>query len=131
MLALEKQEGLVYEYGEKLVTAIGKRVNEPLDVSDWFEYYTFDLMGKFGMGFDFGLLEGQPHDIHHLYHLAHQNLGPIGAAPWMKHLMMSIPYIERLRSYRLFLNWTTNLLQNKIEVSFSNHKRLDTIRQSI
>ena len=81
MLALEKQEDLVYSYGDKLVAAFEKHVNEPLDVSDCFEYYTFGLMGQFGMGFGFGLLEGQPHEIHPLYHIAHQNLGPIGAAP--------------------------------------------------
>ena len=58
MLALEKQKDLVYFYGDKLVAVIKKYMNEPLDVSDWFKYYIFDLMNQFNMGFNFGLLEG-------------------------------------------------------------------------
>ena len=112
-----KIEPLVYSYAEELTRQFAKRLNRPLDVSEWFGYYTFDLMGSFGLNIEFGnLTRGTPHYIHTLYFLAHRKLGPLAAAPWIKHLAMGIPYIERMKHYRTFLEWTTDTLNRNIEV---------------
>ena len=103
---------------DKLVKQLQSCENEPINISDWLEYYTFDFMGKFGLTIDFNnLSRGQPHPILALYHMAHRKLGPLAAAPWIKHLLMGIPYIERMKYYRQFMDWAATELDRNIKVS--------------
>jgi len=73
-------------------------------------------MGKFGLSIDFKNLTDGEHPILSLYHIAHRRLGPFGAAPWVKHLLMGIPYVERMKYYRMFMNWAHEELEKNIEV---------------
>ncbi|KAL8782128.1 MAG: hypothetical protein Q9213_005662 [Squamulea squamosa] len=115
-LALEKAEPLVYEQADKLIMQLQKHGRNGIDISDWLEYYTFDVMGKFGLTIDFdNLSRGKPHPILALYHIAHRRLGPLAATPWIKHLLMGIPYIERMKYYRQFMNWAAAELESNIK----------------
>lgn len=76
-------------------------------------------MGKFGLSVDFNNLSGEEHPIMNIYHIAHRRMGPLAAAPWVKHLLMGIPFIERMKYYRIFFNWTRQELNKNIEVRIS------------
>lgn len=109
---------MVYNEAEKLVQQLQSHGGDAVDISDWLEYYTFDLMGKFGLTIDFNnLSRGKPHPILALYHIAHRRLGPLAATPWIKHLLMGIPYIERMKYYRQFMDWAAAELDSNIKVS--------------
>ena len=89
-----------------------------MDVSTWLEFYTFDLMGEFGLTIKFANLDrGRAHPILTLFHLAHRMMGPLAAAPWIKHLLMGIPFIERIRYYKQFMQWADSELHRNITVS--------------
>ncbi|KAG9378273.1 CypX Cytochrome P450 [Pyrenophora tritici-repentis] len=122
--ALDTAVPLVYEHAEKLNAELAKRTNDPLDISVWLEYYTFDLMGLFGLTVDFGNLTKGEHPILALYHMAHKKLGPLAAAPWIKHLLMGIPYIERMKYYRQFMDWAHAELERNIQMNKEARKNV-------
>jgi tryprostatin B 6-hydroxylase len=75
-------------------------------------------MGEIGLSVNFENLDrGSPHPILTLYHLAHRRLAAFGAAPWMKHLIMGLPFITRLGPYKGYMEWATTQLQRNISVS--------------
>ncbi|KAL4766870.1 cytochrome P450 [Aspergillus nidulans var. acristatus] len=113
--ALEKLEPLIYSKADLLVSKLRDQDGTPVDVSTWLEFYTFDLMGEFGLTIKFANLDrGRAHPILTLFHLAHRMLGPLAAAPWIKHLLMGIPFIERIRYYKQFMQWADSELQRNI-----------------
>ncbi|KAL8711789.1 MAG: hypothetical protein Q9225_007062 [Loekoesia sp. 1 TL-2023] len=50
-----------------------------------------------------------------LYHIAHHKLGPLAATPWIKHLLMDIRYIEKMKYYRQFTDWANAELSKNIK----------------
>ncbi|KAL4815064.1 cytochrome P450 [Aspergillus spinulosporus] len=123
--AVENLEPLVYEKAELLLKQLQDKSQQPLDISSWFEYYTFDLMGEIGLSVKFENLDrGSPHPILTLYHLAHRRLAAFGSAPWMKHLVMGLPFIARLGPYKRYMGWATTQLQRNISEGDSNRTDL-------
>ncbi|ROW10957.1 hypothetical protein VMCG_00850 [Cytospora schulzeri] len=108
--AIKTNETHIYEYAMRLVTQLRQRTNTSLDISAWIEYYTFDMMGSLGLTIEFNNMTGGEHPILSLWHISHKMLGPFGCAPWAKHLLMGIPFVERLKYYRVFMNWATDEL---------------------
>lgn len=115
---MEGAECLIYGHAEQLCTELSKRIGKPLDISVWLEYYTFDLMGMFGLTIDFGNLTHGEYPILSLYHMAYRKLGPLAAAPWIKRLLMGIPYVERMKYYWKFMDWAHSELERNIQVSY-------------
>jgi len=113
--ALDQNLPLVYQYADLLVEQLNKRQNTPLDLSMWFEYYSFDLMGMLGLTVDFGNLVRGEHPILWLWHISHKKLGPLSYAPWIKHLLMGIPFVERMKYYRQFMTWANEELERNIK----------------
>ena len=123
-VALEKAEPLVYGEAEKLVRQLSRHKDKPIHISIWLEYYTFDSMGRFGLTLDFNnLSRGKPHPILALYLMAHRRLGPLAATRWIKHLLMGIPYNERMKYYRQSMDWAAAELESDIEVRWSLCRR--------
>lgn len=73
-------------------------------------------MGLFGLTIDFKNLTQGEHSILGLYHKAHHLLGPLAAVPWLKHLVMGIPFVERIRYYKMFFSWAQSELERNIQV---------------
>ncbi|KAK4233003.1 cytochrome P450, partial [Achaetomium macrosporum] len=112
--ALDQNLVLVYKYADLLVEQLRRREGSPLDLGRWCEYYSFDLMGMLGLTIDFKNLTDGEHPIMWLWHIAHQKLGALNSAPWVKHLLMGIPGIKRMKYYRRFMNWANEELQRNI-----------------
>ncbi|PLB54708.1 putative cytochrome P450 monooxygenase [Aspergillus steynii IBT 23096] len=118
--AIERLEPLIYQKADLLVRQLrDQQKNGPVDISTWMEYYTFDLMGEFGLTIKFECLErAGPHPILSLFHMSHRKLGPLSPAPWMRHLLMGIPGVKRLKPYKRFMDWAHDELNRNIrEVS--------------
>ncbi|KAL6231680.1 hypothetical protein BDW75DRAFT_233396 [Aspergillus navahoensis] len=123
--AVELLEPLIYSKADLLLSQLQAKGQQPLDISSWFEFYTFDLMGEIGLGVKFENLDcGSPHPILALYHLAHRRLAAFGAAPWMKHLLMGLPFITRLGPYRRYMDWATSQLRRNISEGDSGRTNL-------
>ncbi|KAI1287225.1 cytochrome P450 [Xylaria venustula] len=122
--ALERNEHCVYEYANKLSQVLHGLVGKNINISNYFEYYTFDLMGLINLTVDFQSLQQEEHPILDLWHIAHKLLGPLNSAPWLKHLFMGIPFIERIKYYRQFMGWAHDELATKIKNNQEDRKNL-------
>jgi cytochrome P450 len=61
--ALMEQEPIIQDYMSKVVLNLRRlaRVGDPLNICDWFNYFTFDSMGDLAFGKSFGCLDkGKP-----------------------------------------------------------------------
>lgn len=114
--ALDQNLPLVYHYADLLIEQLRKRQGTQVDLSAWFEYYSFDLMGMLGLTIDFKNLSNGEHPILWLWHIAHKKLGTLNYAPWIKHLLMGIPFVERIKYYRQFMSWANEELERNIQV---------------
>ena len=54
--ALREQEPLVVEYVDLLMRRLGERAGEKLDITAWFNFTTFDIIGDLAFGDSFGCL---------------------------------------------------------------------------
>ena len=115
--ALETLEPTVYKFAEELIDELKMRTSECINISQWFEYYTFDLMAWLGFSLRFDLLHGRKHAALELYNQGHRVIGLLTPVPWLFHLTAIIPYAQK--NYRTFLRWTETQLRRKINVSSS------------
>ncbi|KAF2962933.1 hypothetical protein GQX73_g10637 [Xylaria multiplex] len=121
---LDQKEDVVYEFADKLLERLRPHTGAEIDIRDFIEYYTFDLTGFLHANIKFNCLERQEHPILAIWHIAHTKLGPLNAAPWIKHLLMGLPFIERLKYYRQFMTWTEEELGRNIQNNTKDHYNL-------
>lgn len=55
--ALREYEVTVQEFNDKLVNRIGGLKGEPVNMTTWFNLYSFDVMGRLAFGKDYGMIE--------------------------------------------------------------------------
>ncbi|GAW18589.1 hypothetical protein ANO14919_080670 [Xylariales sp. No.14919] len=122
--ALEQKENIVYEFADKLLERLRLHAGTDVNIRDFIEYYTFDLTGFLHANIKFNCLEQQEHPILAIWHIAHTKLGPLNAAPWIKHLLMGLPFVERLKYYRQFMTWTEEELGQNIQNNTEDHYNL-------
>lgn len=97
---------------------IQNKVNKPLNISDWFNYYSFDVMGDLSFGKSFNMLtDGK--DTYFLKQL-HADMKMIGL---FSHLTWLFPFFKRIPvvnlDYLKMWNWVGNRVRERIEVSYS------------
>ena len=94
-------------YTEKLVAQLAAGGAGEKDITAWFSYYAFDVMGALTFGRDFGMLDKGGKDgsdyFLRMTHASMRSVGLLGHTPWMLLLM------ERLgaagRDHMEFLAW--------------------------
>ncbi|KAI0861215.1 cytochrome P450 [Xylaria cubensis] len=111
-------------FSVKAITSAARSSRHEINISDYFEYYTFDLMGWINITVKFNSLQQQKHPILDLWHITHKMLGPLNSAPWLKHLFMGIPFIERIKYYRQFMGWAHDELARNIKNNKEDRENL-------
>ncbi|KAF2160726.1 hypothetical protein M409DRAFT_70258 [Zasmidium cellare ATCC 36951] len=63
--ALRDYETEIQKFNEKLIKQIGKHKGEPVNVTKWFNLFSFDAMGLLAFGRDYGMLDKgeKPHEL--------------------------------------------------------------------
>lgn len=112
--ALDSYEPLVYGFAEDLISMLRTRVNQPIDISEYFEFYTFDILGRLGIDVEFGLLQGNECRPRELYHAGAKVLGPIISIPWFIHATSLLKPLRR--GYHEQNAWIRGELLKKREV---------------
>lgn len=115
-LALRDYEPRVSHYTEQLIGVIETRIGKPMDVSRWFNYYSFDVMGDLSFGKSFNMLvDGK--DAYILKQL-HADMKMIGL---FSHLIWLFPFFKRIpginADYLNFWKWVDTQVEDRIEVS--------------
>lgn len=87
--ALRDYEPRVVQYTDALLRRIEDNVNNPLDVSQWFNFYSFDIMGDLAFGRSFDMLKDGI--AHYFMKLSHTNMLLVSA---FSHLVWMFPLFK-------------------------------------
>ncbi|KAJ5813757.1 uncharacterized protein N7503_000507 [Penicillium pulvis] len=112
--ALRDYEPRVVHYTAQLMQAIEKGLNEPMNMTKWFNLYSIDVMGDLSFGRSFDMLADNE-DKYFLNQL-HADMKMIGL---FSHLMWLFPFFKRIpginADYLKFWGWLDNNVQNRIK----------------
>jgi hypothetical protein len=121
--ALAAYEERVVEYANTLVRKFEQLSLEdtPINVSDWFYWFTFDVMGEFAFARSFGMLENEKwHFAIKLLRTATSLLGPFSPVPWAAQIGFYItPWMYIVRDWLSLMEWCKLRMGERIQVSFA------------
>ncbi|OWP04082.1 cytochrome P450 monooxygenase [Marssonina coronariae] len=97
--ALRQQEDLLTPYFELLVQRLQGQIDGPaagkVDIKNWYNFLTFDVIGDMAFGESFGALESGTYQTHPLADEASLNLNP-NPSKWMANLFDGVKYARFL-----------------------------------
>lgn len=119
--AMKVYEARVAEYAETLVARIADLANEdkPVNVSDWFYWFTFDVMGEFAFARSFNMLcDEKWHPAVRLLRKAMSLLGPFSPVPWLAQIAFYVtPWMFVVRDWLSMMEWCKQRMGERIQVS--------------
>lgn len=118
--ALHNYEPRVVHYTRQLMNAIEKNLGKPMNVSKWFNYYSFDVMGDLSFGKSFNMLvDGK--DSYILSQL-HGDMASVGI---FIHLTWLFPFFKRIpgvnKEYLKFWRFVEGSVVERIQVCTSQN----------
>lgn len=93
--ALHDYEPRVARYTSRLLEQIDAHVGQPFDLTDWFNFYSFDVMGDLSFGRSFGMLkEGVRHYFMKSLHSDMAALGLFSHMLWLFPIFKAMPILN-------------------------------------
>ena len=118
LIALEGYEKRIQSYGLLLEKHIASTSGKPIDVSTWFYFLSFDVMGDFAFAKSFKMLESKEwHYAVLMLRRALNLLGPLSSVPWLVQLAFSFPVIPVVRDWNKMIGWCAERMGERIQVS--------------
>ena len=118
LIALEGYELRIQKHGRLLEKHIADSAGRPVDVSTWFYFLSFDVMGDFAFAKSFNMLENKEwHYSVLMLRRALNLLGPLSSVPWLVQLAFSFPIIPIVRDWKRMIDWCADRMQDRIQVS--------------
>ncbi|KAI0446182.1 cytochrome P450 [Xylaria telfairii] len=110
---LRDYEGRMVRYRALLVKAIEDSDGLPIDISKWFNLYSFDVMGDLAFGHSFDMLKTNKE--HHAIKLLNSGLAPLSfdLPAWMFRFLVAIP--GAAKSWWGFLGYCNSQLDKRIQ----------------
>lgn len=97
------------------ISQLRERVGQPVNITEWAMFLTFDVMGVVGFSKDFQQLEAaKEHSAIKGLHDQMAALGLLAHIPWFLSLLGSIPGLSG--SYGLFIDYCHKQVKEKVEV---------------
>ncbi|MCJ1464976.1 hypothetical protein MMC07_003591 [Pseudocyphellaria aurata] len=113
--ALRGYEGRVVGYTNELVDQIVSRLGQPMDVSTWFNYYSFDVMGDLAFGKSFDMLKNScTHYIMDAFEKAMLPVGVLSPLPWIIPIFASAPIIGA--DFAEFIRWCGGQVETRMKM---------------
>ncbi|KAF3402577.1 hypothetical protein DPV78_004756 [Talaromyces pinophilus] len=112
--SLRDYEERVTKYAAQLLSVVADNVGQPIEMSRWFNYYSFDIIGDltFGKSFDM-LITGKDAYMLKTLHEQMQSLGPFLHSTWILGLFKLIPGLNS--SYLEYFVWVKDQVENRIK----------------
>jgi hypothetical protein len=86
-----------------------------VNVSRWFNYLSFDVMGDVGFGKNFGMLDkGEKVEVLKKLEDGQKGLGIFGVVPWLFMILTKIPSIRK--EHDVFVEWCAKQILDRREV---------------
>lgn len=113
--ALRGYEQRMKPYEEKLVQQIRAFGNQPVDVTEWFNYFSYDVMGDLAFGESFDMLEKG--EEHWAIKLLNEGMEPLHLMlpTWFFRMLTSIPSLTK--GYWQFINYCSQQVDKRMDVS--------------
>ncbi|KAJ9294970.1 hypothetical protein DTO271G3_6532 [Paecilomyces variotii] len=97
------------------ISQLRTRAGQPVDITEWTMFLTFDVMGVVGLGKDFQQLqEGKEHSAIKGLHDQMATLGLLGHVPWFLCLLSSIPGLTG--NYMTFMDYCHDHVKEKAAI---------------
>ncbi|OCL03915.1 cytochrome P450 [Glonium stellatum] len=110
--ALRNYESRVAGYTDQLLTQIEKSKGTPLNMSDWFNFYSFDVMGDLSFGKSFGMLrDGVKHYFMKSLHDSMTIIGYFSHLVWLFPFFQIIPILNA--EHLKFWDWVKNQVEER------------------
>ncbi|SMQ55629.1 unnamed protein product [Zymoseptoria tritici ST99CH_1A5] len=93
--AMREYETVVYDFNNKLVEKFDEHVGEPVNVSTWFNLYSFDIMGRLAFGKDYGMVEGGKRHWALDLLVEGMELTGLRMPVWLIRILMAIPGLTK------------------------------------
>ena len=104
------------DYSKQLEARIESLAGKPVNVTQVFEYYTFDVMGDMSFSVKFNMLkEGRVDPSVQLFKNGMALMDPLTPVPWIFHTAVSIPGFQR--DWRNLKSWANQTLRTRLNVS--------------
>lgn len=114
-LALRDYEFRVADYTNQLLASIDKNKGKPFNISDWFNFYSFDVMGDLAFGKSFGMLkEGIKHYFMTSLHQDMQAIGMFSHMLWLFPIFKNTPVLNE--NNKRFWKFVTSQVDERIAV---------------
>ncbi|KAF1992980.1 putative benzoate 4-monooxygenase cytochrome P450 [Amniculicola lignicola CBS 123094] len=89
-----------------------------INITEWFYFLSFDVMGDFAFSRSFGMLEHKEwHYAVVLLRRALSLLGPFSSVPWLAQLAFSFPIIPIIRDWNRMLSWCADRMVEQVLIS--------------
>lgn len=116
LLALRDYEPRVSHYTGQLIEAIEKQIGSSMDISRWFNYYSFDVMGDLAFGESFNMLvDGKDAYIVKQLHADMKSIGLFSHLTWLFPFVKRIPVLNA--DFLKFWTWVGERVDGRIQVS--------------
>lgn len=98
------------------MSQIDKHAGKPMNATDWFNFYSFDVMGDLAFGANFDMLqEGIKHYFMTQLHGFMEMVGIFSYAPWAVQVLAAIPVLNN--DDKKFWNWLEKQVEKRRKVS--------------
>lgn len=108
-------EKRIQSHGVQLEKHISSTAGNPINMTQWFYFLAFDVMGDFAFARSFHMLENKAwHYAVVLLRRALSLLGPISSVPWLAQLAFSFPVIPIIRDWNRMIAWCAERMVEQI-----------------
>ncbi|CAK7204871.1 hypothetical protein SEUCBS139899_007633 [Sporothrix eucalyptigena] len=113
--ALRDYEPRVAGYTDELIRQIDARLGKPVNVTEWFNNYSFDVMSDLAFGKSFGMLVSgdKKHYFTETLHADMGNVGRFSHLPWLFPIFKATPVVNA--ENKRFWAFVTSLVEERIK----------------
>ncbi|PYI12717.1 benzoate 4-monooxygenase cytochrome P450 [Aspergillus sclerotiicarbonarius CBS 121057] len=110
--SLRDYEPRVARYTDQLLAHLEETKGQPINVSDWFNFYSFDVMGDLAFGKSFNMLQnGVKHYFMTSLHADMTNVGVLGRLPWLFPIFKATPVVNY--EHKRFWEWVDKQVDDR------------------
>jgi hypothetical protein len=105
-VAVKSYDPMLHARTGQLVSELELRIGQPLDIADWFGFFTFDFMGDFAFAGAFNSMKNAK-DVDGFHDLIIKGLGAgetFGTMPWLRPIILAIPGLGISKLFSMALN---------------------------
>ncbi|KAH7152666.1 benzoate 4-monooxygenase cytochrome P450 [Dactylonectria macrodidyma] len=113
--ALRDYEPRVIKHTENFMRQLEKMDNAPVNITDWFNFYSFDVMGDLAWGKSFGMVDdGIKHYFMTSLHLDMKMNGLFSHMLWLFPIVKATPILNS--EHKKFWNWVNSQVQERRKI---------------